>query len=130
MTETTKVKLKHPISDGKVEWDELEFPTRFKLKHMRAFPKGFMDASQNYAEAMAEEATKAAAENREPVDLPVPEGLNLTLMDLSPIVAKLTGVSEEAIDELDQDDWETVSTATMDFFASLQQGTGEPSSGE
>jgi len=129
MGESKTLKLKHPIQatihgEGTKEWGELEFPTRFKLKHMRAFPKGFMTAMQKYAEAV--EAAKTA--NEPPPDSP--EEMNLTLMDMSPIVAKLTGVPEEAIDELDQDDWEPVSVATMGFFDSLQQETGESSSGE
>ena len=125
MTENNVLKLKHPISDGKTEWDELEWPTRFKLKHMRAFPKGFMKASTDYAAAVKEEQTKAEAANREPKEIPVPEELNLTLWEMAPIVAQLTNVPEEVIGELDEDDWEAVSGAIMGFFDSRQQETGE-----
>ena len=121
MTEAIKIKLTYPIrsADGSTEWAELEFPTRFKLKHMRAFPKSFITGMQEFGVASME-AEKAGEPPPDP-----PESLNLNLWDLAPIIATLCGVDEEAVDELDEDDFEAVSTAVMNFFDSRQQPTGE-----
>lgn len=84
-----KIELKHPVTFEDKEYTELEFVERIKMKHLKKVPI-------NISEMMASG--------------------EMTFERLMPVIADLTQVPIEVVEEIEFEDIPAVSEGVSDFF--------------
>ena len=111
MVDKKTITLKYTIPDGKGgETKELSFAGRLKTKHLKHIPKKFFDLAE------MEDKAKEVLKKHEVIEL---------ISDMFPLIASLTDMPVESIEEIDIDDLEIVAGAVQDFLAERVEGSQE-----
>ena len=111
MTDKKTIQLQYAIPDGKGgETKELSFGGRLKTKHLKHIPRRFFDLAE-----MGDEAKKELSKY-ETIEL---------ISDMFPLIASLSNMPVESIEELDMTDLESVAEAVQNFLAETVEGSPE-----